>query len=88
MNQNCCTQPAFERLNQELSPMADPGSAEGIEFTLGTCQNCKQSVMHCWAAGGLSESYVVVGKDFVERLRATPDRQQRKELLAQWWNAL
>jgi hypothetical protein len=88
MKTRCCDKMSFQRLTQDLSPLADPGKAEGVEFTLGTCKNCQRLLMHCWVASGVSEGYEIVDSRFVEQLRAASDRQSRKKLLADWWNSL
>jgi len=79
---------SFQRLTQEMSPLADPGKADGVEFTLGTCANCKQHLMHCWVVAAASEGYEIVENSFAEKLCTTSDHQSRKELLADWWNSL
>jgi hypothetical protein len=50
----CCDKMSFQRLNE---PFADPGKAEGVEFTIGNCTNCKRFLVHCWVGGGISEGY-------------------------------
>lgn len=85
MDKPCCNKMSFQRLGE---PFADPGQAEGVEFTLGTCTSCKQLLMHCWVAGGVSEGYEVVDNNFVEKLRIISDHRSRKKLLGDWWNSL
>ena len=79
---------SFHRLTERLTPLADLGKAEGVEFTLGTCMNCKCYLVHCWVGSGVSEGYEVVDDQFVNKVRATSDYEGRKKLLADWWNSL
>jgi hypothetical protein len=84
----CCNRLDFKRLTEQLSDLADPGSAEGVEFTLGLCRSCNQLLMSCWVGGGIAHCYQAVGPDFVEKLSAAGERKRREQLLADWWNAL
>jgi hypothetical protein len=88
MRNACCDRLYFKRLTEELSDLADPGSAEGVEFTVGRCRNCNQLLMSCWVAGGFAHYYEAVATDFVEKLSAEGELKRRKQLLADWWNAL
>jgi hypothetical protein len=84
-NSSCCRQMSFKRLDE---PLADPGKAESVEFTLGSCTHCKQFLMHCWVAGGVGQGYEVVDKSFVDQLRLITDYPSREKMLADWWNSL
>lgn len=84
----CCDRLDFERLTEEPSDAADPGSAEGVEFTLGRCRNCHQLLMSCWVGGGIAHCYAPVTLDFVEKLSAEGELKRRKCFLVDWWNAL
>ncbi len=84
---DCCDKQSFVRLTPDSDPLTDPGSAEGVEFTIGTCANCGRYLVHCWVGGGVSQGCEVVDPAFVERLRTASDAE-RKVLLAAWWDAI
>ena len=81
MSQSCCPNPAFER---HLDPeIADIGSADGIEFTIGQCTACGRAVMHCWIAH-LFGKELPVDQDFIDLVAASADYQERQRLLGRW----
>src|SRR5437016_2602087 len=79
MNQkgSCGHYNSFKRLTEEGSPITDPCKIEGVEFTLGTCTECGQYLMHCWVGSGIASAEVTVDSAFVDELKATEDEPAR-----------
>jgi hypothetical protein len=94
----CCDTQSFVRLTPDGDSLTDPGKAEGVEFTIGTCANCGSYLISCWVGGGIAHGYGVIDQAFVERLRAAsavrpprppgavPQHSEREDMLARWWN--
>lgn len=86
MTDACCPNQAFERHpNDEI---ADIGSADGVEFTIGYCKSCGTKLMHCWVGGGISEGIEIISREFESRIAAVSDYTKRQELLGLWFNGL
>jgi hypothetical protein len=82
----CCADQAFAR--HQDSDVADIGHAEGVEFTIGRCSSCQSPLMHVWVAGGVSHGIEVIEQSLIDQLVQTSAGKRRKQLLADWWNAL
>jgi hypothetical protein len=64
---------------------ADANSADGCEFTIGSCENCKANLIHLYhpALGGEGH-YEVVNKELVENIMNLRGKEQ-KEYMREWY---
>jgi hypothetical protein len=88
MRPACCDRQSFQRLTKEISPLCDPGSAEGVEFTVGRCANCKKLLMACWVGAASMQGFEDIDQAFLHKLSGEQDPQLRKRMLADWFNSL
>ena len=73
----CCNNLVFDFV-------ADAGTADGCEFTIGKCRTCQADLIHCFITATVHPGgYAVVDEAFVAQI--LPLRGKERRALVQAW---
>ena len=67
--------------------VADANSADGCEFTIGSCENCQADLIHLFYTSVSGENYVVAGAELISQILHLHGKEQ-KEFMRQWHRKL
>lgn len=77
----CCS-------NLEFEFVADASHADGCEFTLGKCKNCRADLIHCFQTAIIHAGvYEVIDADLALKIVQLQDKEQ-KEFMRAWYRSL
>lgn len=77
----CCSNQVFEFV-------ADASHADGCEFTLGKCENCRAWLIHCFHTATVHEGTCAVAETTTASAILALQSKELKAFMRDWYRAL